>query len=74
MSKMDHPTGSADGMSFIGNRWVFTGPQGYRVKPDGNGTFKVVSYTVAGERLVHGGQGLTEPMAHVLAARLANKS
>jgi len=76
MKKMDYPTGPKDGMSFIGGRYVFTGPQGYRVKPDGNGagTFKVVSFTVAGERLVYAdAQGLSENMAHVIAARLANK-
>lgn len=45
----------ANGMSFIGNRWVFTGPQSYKVKhvSDGPG-WLVVSVNAAGERPISG--------------------
>jgi hypothetical protein len=68
----DYPTGSADGMSFICNRWVFTGPKGYRVKPNDDGTFNVYSYAHMQERVVGTfGMNLTEDAAHALAASLA---
>lgn len=73
--RTDYPTGNPSGMSFICNRWVFTGPQGYRVVPqsDGDG-FLVVSYAANGTRPVWVGDGslnLSEDDAHALAARLA---
>lgn len=67
----DYPTGSEDGMSFICNRWTFTGPQGYRVKQHTDGTFHVVSYTASSDYRVAGDMGLSEADAHALAARLA---
>lgn len=70
----DYPTGSEDGMSFICNRWTFTGPQGYRVVANGDGTFRVVSYNVAQTRPVYGDQAMTEDAAHALAASLARPS
>lgn len=72
--RRDYPTGNADGMSFICNRWVFTGPQGYRVTPNGDGTFHVVSYNAAETRLCWLGEDsrrMTEDAAHELAASLA---
>lgn len=70
--KTDYPTGSEDGMSFICNRWVFTGPQGYRVRPnDDDGTFTTVSYNVAESRPVYGAIRVSEDEAHEMAARLA---
>lgn len=43
----------ANGMSFIGNRWVFTGPQSYVVEPNLHGTgWLVVSVNAAGRRPV----------------------
>lgn len=71
--KRDYPTGGRSGMSFIGGRWVFTGAEGYRVKPDRDdaGLFMVVRYNAAGETPFYGGRGLTEVAAHALAARLA---
>lgn len=63
------------GMSMIGSRMMFTGPQGYRVEPaddyNGNPAFRVVSYNAAETTPVYGGVGLTEDDAHDLAARLA---
>ena len=70
--KRDYSTGSKSGMSFICNRWVFTGPRGYRVKPNGDGTFRVVSYNVSEDwRVVGHGERLSEDDAHELAARMA---
>lgn len=73
--RTDYPTGPEDGMSFISNRWVFTGPQGYRVKPRVDGTgFLVVSYTAAREMPVYSGtEPLTEDGAHELAASLSRR-
>lgn len=69
----DYSTGHDNGMEFICNRWVFTGPQGYRVvpNPDGDG-FLVMRYDAsevhpAGYRL----EPMTEDDAHAHAARLA---
>jgi len=69
----DYPTGSANGMSFISNRWVFTGAEGYRVKqdPDDAHLFMVVRYSAAAETPFYGGRGLTEDAAHEMAASLA---
>lgn len=74
--KIDYPTGPANGMSFICNRWVFTGPRGYRVQftgdgPDNDG-WSVFSYNAAGTRIVGHARGLTEDAAHEAAAQLAN--
>jgi hypothetical protein len=71
----DYGTGREDGMSFIGNRWVFTGAEGYRVKPDPDdaGLFRVVRYTAAGETPFYGGSGLSEDDAHEMAAKLSGK-
>ena len=70
--KCDYPTGNPNGMSFIANRWVFTGPKGWRVEPNASGTaFNVVSMSdgrVAGLM----GLNLSEDDAHAYAARLAN--
>lgn len=66
----DYPTGS--GMEFINNSWVFTGPKGYRVVAQDDGTFNVVSYTVLGDRqLGWTTDGMTQDAAHEMAARLA---
>lgn len=42
----------ANGMSFIGNRWVFTGPQSYVAEPvsDGTGEWVIVSVNAAGRK------------------------
>lgn len=42
------------GMSFIGNRWVFTGPSYYESEPNtsDNGGYVVVHVTAAGKRPV----------------------
>jgi hypothetical protein len=42
----------ANGMSFIGNRWVFTGPQSYVAEPanDGTADWLVYSVNAAGRR------------------------
>ncbi|MCP9209544.1 hypothetical protein [Streptomyces cucumeris] len=69
-ASMDYPTGSRNGMSFIANRWVYTGPRGYRVVPNGD-SFDVVSYNAAETRPVYGGQGLSEKDAHAMAQQLA---
>ncbi len=74
--RLDYPTGNGDGMSFISNRWVFTGPQGYRVQFTGTGDepgdWSVFSYDAAETRIVGTfGMGLSEEAAHELAARLA---
>lgn len=73
---LDYPTTRVDGMSFIGNRWVFTGPVGYRVvfdgtAADGNSVWAVLRYVGAHTRAVFGGTGLSEDAAHALAKRLA---
>ena len=73
--KTDYPTGDPSGMSFICNRWVFTGPEGYRVVPrsDGDG-FLVMRYDSDSTRPVWIGEGsmnMTEDEAHALAASLA---
>jgi hypothetical protein len=68
----DYPTGPENGMEFLGGHWVFTGPRGYRVRPNDDGTtFRVVSYNACGERPLPMGFRLTEPDAHALAERLA---
>lgn len=70
--KTDYPTGPDNGMSFICNRWVFTGPQGYRVRAnEDDGTFTVVSYHAAAERPVWDGVRISEHEAHCMAARLS---
>ncbi|UQA91649.1 hypothetical protein [Streptomyces halobius] len=68
----NYPTGDPSGMSFIANRWTFTGPQGYRVVFDGDG-YTVLSYNGAEERPVPHGRGLSEDDAHALAARLSGR-
>lgn len=60
-------------MSFINGQHVFTGPEGYRIKPGKDGMFMVVSFTAAGERPVYGGIDLSEQMARVMVARLMSK-
>lgn len=75
--KRNYPTGNPNGMSYINNRWVYTGPQGYRVTYDptpGNNTgeWTVLAYHGAHTTPLHGGTQLTEDAAHALAARLAN--
>lgn len=43
----------ANGMSFIGNKWVFTGPQSYVVEANTAGTgWVVLSVNAAGRRPV----------------------
>lgn len=72
--KTNYSTASENGMEFICNRWVFTGDKGYRVKANDDGTFRVVSYTAAGERAVWLGpesDRMAEDAAHELAASLA---
>lgn len=70
--KTDYPTGGPDGMSFICNRWVFTGPKGYRVRPNEGGTYNVYSYAHTSERVAGpGGLRLSEDDAHAYAASLA---
>ncbi|MEV3860686.1 hypothetical protein AB0J38_41055 [Streptomyces sp. NPDC050095] len=67
----DYPTENLNGMSFIANRWVFTGLEGYRVKPV-DGGFQVYHYTAAGERLAnYKTDPMSEDEAHELAAGLA---
>ncbi|MET9385320.1 hypothetical protein ABZY09_30675 [Streptomyces sp. NPDC002928] len=72
----DYPTGNASGMSFISNRWVFTGAEGYRVKQDSDDTHlsMVVRYNATGETPFYGGRGLSEDDAHAMAARLSGRS
>jgi hypothetical protein len=74
--KRDYPTGNDNGMSFISNRWVFTGAEGYRVLPDRDDPhlFVVVRYNAASTTGFYGGRGLTEEAAHTLAASLAGTS
>lgn len=73
--KTDYPTGSESGMSFICNRWVFTGPQGYRVAFDGTGhklgEWVVRRYDASSTSFVYGGRHTTEDAAHEYAALLA---
>ncbi|MGI5196910.1 hypothetical protein ACQEVY_25285 [Streptomyces sp. CA-288835] len=71
----DYPTGNPDGMSFICNRWVFTGAEGYRVKPDSDdeGLFMVVRYNATGQTPFYGGRGLSERDAHEMAASLSGR-
>ena len=71
--KTDYSTAPENGMSFICNRWTFTGPEGYRVKANDDGTFRVVHYNAAGDYRVagSGALSLTEDDAHEMAARLA---
>lgn len=71
MRKTSYSTANESGMEFICNRWVFAGDKGYRVRPNGDGTFSVVSYAHTSEDSVYGGRGLTEDAAHEMAARLA---
>lgn len=50
----EYPTGDPSGMSFICNRWVFTGPEGYRVRFDTVGErtgYFVFRYTGSHNRL-----------------------
>jgi len=68
----DYPVVNNDGMSFLNNGWVFTGPQGYRVVPEG-GTYTVVYYNAAGSGPVYNGTGLDEDAAHDLASRLRGR-
>jgi hypothetical protein len=68
----DYPTGDPSGMSFICNRWTFTGPEGYRVVPDGT-AFQVVRYDATGTSPTYLGQNLTEDEAHDMAARLSRR-
>jgi hypothetical protein len=72
---MDYSTARPNGMSFIGNRWVYTGAEGYRVKQDSDDAhlFMVVRYIAAGETPFYGGRGLSENEAHAMAARLAGR-
>lgn len=61
-------------MSFIMNRWVFTGPQGYRVRAnEDDGTFTVVHYNASGAQPVWGGVRISEHAAHCMAARLSGR-
>lgn len=74
--KTEYPTGRENGMSFIANKWRYTGPQGYRVVFDDPGTgtggrhFRVLSYAGSSTRPVHADL-LTEHDAHCMAARLS---
>lgn len=68
----DYPTGSDNGMSFICNRWVFTGPQGYRVVCREDGWY-VESYAGSSVRPGYRTAPYTEDAAHESAARLARK-
>lgn len=45
----------SNGMSFIGHRWVFTGPTSYEARPavDGSGDWIVEYVTAAGRRPLH---------------------
>lgn len=70
MTQNDYPTGRTSGMSFISNRWVFTGSQGFRVVRRG-ALFDVVRYDASSQHVVYRGSGLSEDAAHALAARLA---
>ena len=70
VSEGQFPTG--DGQSFINNRWVYTGPAGYRVRKRDDGMFNVVSYTANSERVCGPfALGLDMNAAYALAATLA---
>ena len=72
---IDYPTGDPNGMSFICNRWVFTGPEGYRVQfvgGDGDQCWGVFRYDGAHTRRAYG-EPMTEDDAHALAARLSGR-
>jgi hypothetical protein len=71
MRKTDYSTASPTGMEFIANRWVYAGDKGYRVKPNGDDTFRVVSYAHTEETPCYGAASMTEDEAHEVAARLA---
>jgi hypothetical protein len=70
--KRTYSTASETGMELIANRWVYAGDKGYRVRPNGDGTFRVVSYAHTTERPV-GSWALSmgESEAHEYAARMA---
>jgi len=72
----EYHTGSENGMSFISNRWVFTGAEGYRVKQDTDDAhlFMVVRFNATGETPFYGGRGLSEDDAHAMAARLVGRN
>jgi hypothetical protein len=62
----------ASGMSFISNRWVFTGPQSYTVEPavDESGDYVVWSVNAAGRTAVsRGPEGQQREMAAILNDR-----
>ena len=62
----------SNGMSFINNRWVFTGgPDRYKKRPNEDGTFTVVSWNAAGESSVYGGRNISEADADAMIARLS---
>lgn len=62
----------SNGMSFINNRWVFTGgPDRYKKRPNDDGTFMVMSCNAAGERPVYGGRNLSEADADAMIVRLS---
>jgi hypothetical protein len=70
----DYPTG--DGMSFICNRWVFTGPEGYRVVAldAAEDRYSVVRYTASETRPMYPETlDMTEDEAHAQAAHLARR-
>lgn len=69
--KTKYSTASENGMQFICNRWVYAGDKGYKVRPNGDGTYSVLSYAHTDERPTYGGMNLTEDAAHEMAARLA---
>jgi hypothetical protein len=73
---IDYPTGSESGMSFICNRWVFTGPEGYRVQfvgGEGDACWGVFHYNAARTRRSYG-EPMTEDGAHEYAARLSGRT
>jgi hypothetical protein len=69
----NYPTGDGSGMSFIANRWVFTGSRGFgvRLRADSAG-YMVVAYHGSSERVTYTAM---HPMmladAHAAAASLA---
>jgi len=74
---IDYPTGDESGMSLIGSRRVFTGPEGYRVQflgGEGERCWGVLRYVGAHTRVVYGGRDLTVDGAHAYAARLSGRS
>jgi hypothetical protein len=59
-------------MTFISNRWVFTGPQSYVVEPatDGSGEFVCWSVNAAGRRAVtRGSEASMRETAEILNDR-----